>query len=123
MLVKLIRSSSELFSHLVLLSLSLLITAMSDCLLGGSPVLNRVLSILLQLFVSWSSLVAVFVTAMLHRSLGVLVGSGVTLSSIGLLYGMDGTSICGSGLRLFLLGVVSSSLVIRVIRALYECLV
>ena len=39
-------------------------------------------------------------------ALGVLVGSGLTMPSIGLLYGMDGTSICGTGLRLFLLGVV-----------------
>ena len=54
-------------------------------------------------------MVVVFVAAMLHRYLGVLVGSGVTSLSIGLLYGMDGTSIRGSGLRLFLSGVVSMS--------------
>ena len=64
-----------------------------------------------------------FVAVMLLRCLGVLMGSGLTMSSIGLLYGMDGTSIRGSGLWLYLLGVVSSSLVIRVVRALYECLV
>ena len=39
-------------------------------------------------------------------ALGVLVGSGVTSLSIGLFYGMDGTSIRGSGLRLYLSGVV-----------------